>query len=121
MEKVFNEIARKLGDIRSSLCKLFNIDLGITNIDTNIDEITSKIPTNSVTRTKVLTGSLSALTSETCILVEIYNSDTTAITLQANGGVSHLLPESSITPIYTTNANTILVRGTGTLEYKVVK
>ena len=87
----------------------------LTEIKTLVDVVANGVPTNSVTRTKSLTGTLSALTAEDCIMVEIYNSDTTAITLQSNGGVSHLLPEASIKPIYTTNANTILVSGTGTL------
>lgn len=93
----------------------------LTEIKTLVDVVVSGVPTSSVTRSKSLTGTLSTLTAEDCIMVEIRNTDTTAITLQANGGVSELLAANSFTPIYTTNTSNILVSGTGTMYYKVVK
>jgi hypothetical protein len=89
--------------------------------NTIINYVLGKTPSNTVTRTVVLTGTLTALPAEDCIMIEIFNSDTTAVTVQANGGSNNLLPENSYTPYYTNNTNTILVSGTGTLTYTVVK
>jgi hypothetical protein len=106
-----NEISKKLRFIEKAICC----------VSTSTLTISENVPTTSVTRTATLTGSLVALPNEACIMVEIFNSDTTAITVQANGGSSNLLLPSSVNVFYTTNTNTISVRGTGTLIYTVVK
>lgn len=100
------------------LCNIVN-----TNIakDDTILTLISKLPTSSVTRNKSLTGSLSALTSETCISVTLRNNGNSLIYTAGGSTTEQTMIANEVVTLFETNANLISVRGTGTLEYIVDK
>lgn len=88
--------------------------------DATISELISKLPTNSITRNKSLTGTLATLSSETCISVTLRNNGNSLI-YTSNGGNEQTMIANEIQTIFVSNANLISVKGTGTLEYIVDK
>lgn len=96
------------------------IKKSISCLLSNTENILAKLPTISVTRNKTLTGSLSTLSSETCISVTLRNNGNSLI-YTSNGGNEQTMIANEIETIFVSNANLISVKGTGTLEYIVDK
>lgn len=111
LEIILNEQAKKLGQLNKSICCTTS----------SVTSVSNKIPTLSITRSKALTGSLSALTSETCISVTLRNNGNSLIYTAGGSATEQTLIANEIVTLFETNANLISVRGTGTLEYIVDK
>ena len=76
---------------------------------------------NDITRTVVLSGTLSPLTSESAVYVTIINTTGVNANISINGGASIVIPDKSGLTIDVVDPNTISVSGTGTLSYIVSK
>lgn len=76
---------------------------------------------NDITRTVALTGTLTALTSESAVYVTIINTTGSNVNLSVNGGASIILPDKAGITIDTIDPSAISVSGAGTLSYVVSK
>lgn len=76
---------------------------------------------NDITRSVVLTGTLTPLTSESAVYVTIINTTGANVNMSINGGASIVIPDKSGITLDTVDPNTISVSGTGTLSYIVSK
>ncbi len=76
---------------------------------------------NDITRSVVLTGTLTPLTSESAVYVTIINTTGSNVNLSINGGASIIIPDKAGVTIDTVDPASISVSGAGTLSYIVSK
>ena len=76
---------------------------------------------NDITRSVVLSGALTPLTSESAVYVTIINTTGSNVNLSINGGASIIIPDKAGVTIDTVDHDSISVSGAGTLSYIVSK
>ena len=76
---------------------------------------------NDITRSVVLTGTLTPLTSESAVYVTIINTTGSNVNLSINGGASIIIPDKAGITVDKVDPITISVSGAGTLSYIVSK
>ena len=112
---------QEIQKLKNAIDRLCNILVptrdGISDINEGVLELR---PKQSYSRTKSLTGTLSALASEECISVTLRNNGN-GLSFTVNGGVEWAFIDNEIETIFVTNASLIQVKGTDTLGYIVDK
>ncbi len=76
---------------------------------------------NDITRSVILTGSLTPLVSESAVYVTIINTTGSNVNLSVNGGASIIIPDKAGITVDTIDPASISVSGAGTLSYVVSK
>ena len=76
---------------------------------------------NDISRSVVLTGALTPLTSESAVYVTLLNTTGADVNVSVNAGASIVIPDKSGFTIDVIDPGTISVSGTGTLSYIVSK
>lgn len=76
---------------------------------------------NDITRSVVLTGTLTPLNAEKAVYVTLLNTTGADLNISINGGASIIIPDKAGLTIDVVDPNTISVSGTGTLSYIVSK
>jgi len=76
---------------------------------------------NDISRSVVLTGTLTPLNSESAVYVTIINTTGSNVNVSVNGGASIIIPDKAGITVDTIDPASISVSGAGTLSYVVSK